>query len=65
MLMKTVVYEHFLSFFVVSSDRDAEAIRAIVMRAMENFSPTTELSGQTHDGARCMTRQQGGVHALV
>lgn len=59
------VCERFLGFFDISSDRDAEAMTSVVMRAIGNYSPTKKLVCQTYDGASCMADQHRGAPALV
>ena len=44
---KGMICERFLGFFDVSLERDAEAITAVVMRALANYNPETKLICQT------------------
>ena len=62
---KGVICERFLGFFDVSQDRDAEAITAVVMKAIGSYNPASKLICQTYDGASCMSGKRGGVQALV
>ncbi|KAL2093150.1 hypothetical protein ACEWY4_010462 [Coilia grayii] len=62
---KGTVCERFLGFYDVSSDRDANAIASVALKAIENYNPTEKLICQTYDGASCMSGQHGGVQALV
>lgn len=57
------VCERFLGFFDISSDRDAETITSVVMRAIENYSPTQKLVCQTYDGSSCRSDVPASVRA--
>ena len=52
---KGSVCERFLGFYDVSSDRDAKAIAAVTMKAIEKYNPKDKLICQTYDGASCMS----------
>jgi hypothetical protein len=59
------IYERFVGFHNVSSDRSAQAIATLVIDCLDQFNCKDKLVAQTYDGASVMAGQLGGVQAKV
>lgn len=62
---KDNIYERFLGFHNVSSDRSAEALSKLAIDCLDQFGCRKKLVAQTYDGAAVMTGQLNSVQARV
>lgn len=62
---KSEVFDRFIKYIDVSSDRTAKTLSAIILLILSEFNCLSKLVAQTYDGAAVLSSERNGVQSLV